>query len=175
MGLVCARHLPRLASKSLPCELSLGAGFGCNRQQSQSYECVQKVFYEKRNMDLMAANKRATQKRSRVRRETIAHFGPPVDDAEEVGSPCSGATRDSEMSVDAGLSADADPTVTNGTGPMLLPAIGEDQEVAEGVEENEEDTVRKKKHSRGGASPAHEYLCQALDRALCVCVWVVPA
>lgn len=132
-------------------------GIGTHMLGTSEEHGVQKTFFEKRNMDLMAANKRAAQKRSRMRRETIAHFGPVTDDGEDVASPCSGATRDSEMSIDAGFSdADADPTMTNGAQPSVLPAIGEDQEAPETtgtLVDDDQDGSSKKRCSRG-VSPA---------------------
>eukprot|EP00892_Ulva_mutabilis_P002668 jgi/Ulvmu1/12401/UM009_0048.1 len=116
----------------------------------------EKEFFEKRNMDLSAASKRAAQKRARARRETIAHFGPAVDDADGAGSPCSGATRDSDMSgepVNPGESGVVGACAGN---TALLPVIGEEDAVS-GVTElqadDDPDVTRQRKLSRGAASP----------------------
>lgn len=103
-------------------------------------------------MDLMAASKRAAQKRTRMRRETIAHFGPVPDDVDAAASPCSGATRDSEMSGEAGHSAEGGA----GAGLPLLPVIGE-EEAASGMTDmhggENEDGGPHKKLSRGMLRP----------------------
>lgn len=129
---------------------------------AQAHISVQKEFFEKRNMDLSAASKRAAQKRARSRRETIAHFGPAMDDPAGPASPCSGATRDSDMSGEAGPPADGAAAAAGASGPPLLPVIGE-EEALSGMAAmdggDDEDASRQRKLIRGVSTLAFSWPC----------------